>query len=224
MALAPEKLKQVPDRLLAALHRAGMPEEAIRHIYGLHPEALAGALQRPRERLKVEDLEFLPNDGWHYELWEGELVRMSPTKPRHGGSAGRVAKFLGAYLIQHPVGEIYVAEVGFRVGPGESVICPDVAYVSNETAVDEPLDEYYSFAPDIAIEVWSPDNTEREMTEKAAGYLAHGSRLVWLLRPQDRTVRVHRPDGAVQVLHASDSLNGDDVLPGFVVPVSALFP
>jgi Uma2 family endonuclease len=62
------------------------------------------------------------------------------------------------------------------------------------------------------------------MSLKAANYLAHGSRLVRLLRPQDRTVRVHRPDGSVQVLAASDSLSGEDVLPGFLVPVSALFP
>src|SRR5262245_12684799 len=100
MALAPAKPRKVPAPLLGALHRAGMPEDAIRQAYGLDREALARALKHPLERLHVEDLDLLPNDGFHYELREGELVRMSPTKPRHGGAAGRLAKFLGAYLVQ----------------------------------------------------------------------------------------------------------------------------
>lgn len=224
MAIAPEKLRQVPDRLLAALHRAGMPEEALRQTYGLGAEALAQALQRPRERLNVEDLEFLPENGWRYELWEGELVRRSPSTPRHGRCAGRVARHLGAYLVQHPLGELSVAGGGFRAGPDQTLYCPDVAYVSAERTATVPLDEFYPFAPDIAVEVWSPDNTEAEMNQKAANYLAHGSRLVWLLRPQDRTVRVHRLDGSVQVLAASDSVSGEEVLPGFSAPVGALFP
>jgi hypothetical protein len=76
---------------------------------------------------------------------------------------------------------------------------------------------------DYAIEVWSPANTEDEMNQKAANYLAHGSRLVWLLRPQDRTVRIHSLDGPVQVLRDSDLLSGEKMLPGFSVPVSGLF-
>jgi Uma2 family endonuclease len=151
-------------------------------------------------------------------------VRMSPSKRRHSVAAGRLVRRLSVYLDQHPLGEISIAEGGFRAGPGQTLHCPDVGYTSNERAAQAPLDEFYPFAPDVAVEVWSPDNTEKEMSQKAANYLAHGSRLVWLLRPQDRTVRVHRPDGAVQVLQASDSLSGDDVLPGFSVPVSVLFP
>jgi Uma2 family endonuclease len=224
MAIAPDRLKHVPNRLLGALHRAGMSEAALRETYGLDPESLSRALVQPAERLSIADLDYLPEDGYRYELWEGELVRMSPSKRRHGGCAGRVAQYLGAYLVQHPIGEMSVAEGGLRAGPGETVFCPDVGYTSNERAAEAPLDEYYPFAPDLAVEVWSPDNTEREMSEKAAHYLAHGGRLVWLLRPQDRTVRVHRADAPSQTLHSDDPLSGEDVLPGFSVPVSSLFP
>ncbi len=62
------------------------------------------------------------------------------------------------------------------------------------------------------------------MSDKAANYLAHGGRLVWLLRPQDRTVRVHQPNAPVQTLRDGDLLAGEEVLPGFSVPVSDLFP
>jgi Uma2 family endonuclease len=224
MAIAPDKLRRVPGRLVAALHRAGMPESAIHEIYHLDHAAIASALSGPSERLSVEDLDYLPDDGYHYELWAGELVRMSPTKGRHTVSAGRLVKHLGAYLVQHPIGEICIAEGGFRTGPEESLRCPDAGYVSNERLADVPLDDYFPFAPDIAIEVWSPDNTEQEMNQKASDYLAHGARAVWVLRPRDRTVRVHRPDKPVEILRDGDLLTGDDILPGFSVAFSALFP
>jgi len=223
MALAPEKLKEVPDRLLAALHRAGMSPETIQQMYHLDPPTVARALARAPERLTVADLDYLPRDGYHYELWEGKLIRMSPSKRRHAGSAGILVIHLGAYLLAHPLGEISIAEGGFRAGPNETVCCPDVAYFSNVRAATVPLDEYYPFAPDIAVEVWLPHSTEQEMSDKAASYLAHGARLVWILRPQDKTVRVYRPDLPVQTLRVGDLLTGEGVLPGFSVQVGLLF-
>jgi Uma2 family endonuclease len=223
MAIAPGKRKEVPDRLVAALHRAGMPTDRIQEAYQLKGPALARALARAPERLTVADLDYLPHDGYRYELREGKLVRMSPSKRRHSGSAGILVIHLGAYLLAHPLGEISIAEGGFRAGPDESLCCPDIAYVSRERAATVPPDEYYPFAPDIAVEVWSPDNTEQEMSDKAVSYLAHGARLVWILRPQDKTVRLYRPHSRVETLRMGDVLTGEEVLPGFSVPVSLLF-
>jgi Uma2 family endonuclease len=224
MTVAPERLKRVPDRLLAALHRAGMPEAEIHQTYALDGADVARALAQAAEPLSIADLNYLPEDGCRYELWKGELIRKSPSKRRHAASAGRLVRYLGAYLDQHPIGEISIAEGGFHAGPEESLYCPDLAYVSNTRLDQAPLDEFYPFAPDVAVEVWSPDNTEAEMEQKAANYLAHGARRVWLLRPQDRTVRVHRSDAPVQTLQKDDLLTGDDILPGFSVRVRDLFP
>jgi Uma2 family endonuclease len=224
MATAPAKLKEVPDRLLAALHRAGMPQERIQEAYHLDRATGVRAIATAPERLTVADLDYLPDDGCRYELREGELIRMSPSKRRHARSAGRLVMHLSAYLLKHPLGEISIAEGGFRAGPEETIVCPDVAYVSDERAATVPLDDYYPFAPDIAVEVWSPDNTEQEMKDKAAGYLAHGGRLVWLLHPREKTVRVYRPGVPAHTLQGRDLLTGEDVLPGFSVSVSLLFP
>ena len=224
MAIAPAKLKEVPDRLLAALHRAGMPEERIQDAYHLDRATVARAIATVPARLTVADLDYLPDDGCHYELREGELIRMSPSKRRHARSAGRLVMHLSAYLLEHPLGEISIAEGGFRTGPEETIFCPDVAFVSAERAATVPLDDYYPFAPDLAVEVWSPDNTEQEMNNKAAGYLAHGGRLVWLLHPRAKTVRVYRPGVPPQTLQGEDLLSGEDVLPGFSVSVGLLLP
>jgi Uma2 family endonuclease len=217
-----ETRRSAPPRLLAALRRAGASEDELRAYYEIPPhESIPIDSEEP---LCVEDLEFLPEDSYRYELWEGKLVRRKASKPRHGLVAGRVVAHLGAYLLQHPIGEIYVADAGFRAGPGESLYCPDASYVSQERMAQASLDEFAPFAPDIAIEVRSPDNTHRQLERKARHYLAHGAQLVWVFYPRTRTVRVHRPGAPMETLQAEDLLIAEDVLPGFAVRVGDLFP
>jgi Uma2 family endonuclease len=214
--------RSAPPRLLAALRRAGASEEEIRQYYQLAPEVpIPEDLAEP---LRVEDLGWLPEDSYRYELWEGRLVRRRASKPRHGAAAGRVVGHLFVYLLQNPVGEVFVAEAGFRAGPGETLYCPDASYVSNERLATAPLDEFAPFAPDIAIEVRSPDNTQRQLETKARHYFEHGAQRVWILHPRHKTVRVYRPAGPPQTLHADDTLSGEEVLPGFAVRVGDLFP
>src|SRR5690242_18879038 len=114
MALAPEKTTGVPLRLLAGLRRAGMPVGEIARVYGLSPEAISEAVDRPFEPLCVDDMELLRDDDHRYELWDGKLWRMSPTKKRHGRGAARIAGQLLRYLDANPIGSPYIAEVGFR--------------------------------------------------------------------------------------------------------------
>jgi Uma2 family endonuclease len=227
MTLAAGKLRRVPARLLTALLRAGAPEDEIRRHYGLGPDEPIPT--SPAEPVRVEDMDLVPDDGHRYELREGELVRRSATKRRHGAAAGAIVGHLHLYLTQHPIGTVYIAETGFRMGSRSTLYCPDAAYVSAEREADVGPDEFFPFAPDIAIEVWrtvrcqSPENTERKMATKARDYLTHGAKAVWVLRPQDRTVRVHRPSTPVQILQEADLLT-DEELPGFSVRVGDLFP
>lgn len=77
--------------------------------------------------------------------------------------------------------------------------------------------------PDLAIEVKSPDDSLLKMREKAIYDLTNGARLVWLAFPEKRQLEVHSAEAAIQTLNAEDILEGGDVLPGFVIPVSDLF-
>src|SRR5438034_782463 len=122
----------VPDRLLVALLHAGAAAEALQQQYGHSAGELAALKDRALEPLLPEDLEHLVEDGYVYELWKGELIRMSPGKIRHGADAGQLAIKLGAYLDAHPLGRLCIAETGFRVGPAHSVIAPDLAFIHNE--------------------------------------------------------------------------------------------
>ena len=73
------------------------------------------------------------------------------------------------------------------------------------------------------MEVRSPSQSAREMDTKAEGYLAAGTRLVWIVDPDRRTVTVYRPDRSPEELALEGYLDGYDVLPGFRVAVAAIF-
>jgi Uma2 family endonuclease len=77
--------------------------------------------------------------------------------------------------------------------------------------------------PDLAIEVLSPSNAIQAMKKKALEYFESGSRLVWLVVPDDRIVMVLLPDSSELILTAKDILTGEDILSGFSVEVSKLF-
>ena len=78
-------------------------------------------------------------------------------------------------------------------------------------------------APDLAIEIVSPSNRSRDLLDKVHQFLDAGSRLVWVVNPIRKTVTVYRSRANVTVLGIEDTLDGDDVLPGFAVPLSRLF-
>ncbi len=75
----------------------------------------------------------------------------------------------------------------------------------------------------MAVEVISPSNTGIKIKDKVAAYLAGGARLVWVLNPKRRQIRVHRTNGTTSALSGDDRLDGEDLLPGFSVPVNELF-
>lgn len=223
MAIAEPTQTRVPDRLLIALLHAGAPPEMLQEEYGVSVEELAVLADHPVELLLPEDLNYLPDDGYVYELWKGKLIRMSPGKIRHGSDAGQLAIKLGAYLDAHPLGRLCIAEPGFRVGPARSVIAPDLAFISTERLKFFPPDEYGPVSPDLAVEVISSGNTGIKIRGKVAAYLAGGARLVWVLHPKRRQIRVHRADGTESLLTPKDRLDGEELLPGFSVPVRVLF-
>ncbi len=89
--------------------------------------------------------------------------------------------------------------------------------------VEEP-EKYVPFAPDLAVEVVSPNDTAPEIREKVDLYLDAGTRLVWVLYPDSRKVIAHFPNGTSRAFSESDTLDGGDVLPGLRISVTKLFP
>jgi Uma2 family endonuclease len=77
--------------------------------------------------------------------------------------------------------------------------------------------------PDLAIEVVSPNDEPGEVAAQVEFYLAHGVPLIWVADPTPRTVAVHRPGRETRVLDVGDTLEGEEVVPGFRLPVADVF-
>jgi Uma2 family endonuclease len=85
---------------------------------------------------------------------------------------------------------------------------------------DEEIEGYLPIPPDLAVEVVSPGDSWTEVEETVEEFLTAGVKVVWVLDPKRKTVKVY-PDE--KTLRENDTLDGGGVLPGFVVPVWRLF-
>lgn len=115
----------------------------------------------------------------------------------------------------------------YRFPRADTGLIPDVGfYVAERRALIEDPDKPLPFAPDLAVEVVSPSQNGPEMAAKARVYLTGGTRLVWVVWPQSQHIDVWHPDvltGPVQSLSVNDSVDGEDVIPGFTYPVVSIF-
>ena len=101
---------------------------------------------------------------------------------------------------------------------------PDIAYFSAEKMpLGTRITGYAEVVPDLVVEVVSPNNSLREVNDKALMWLSYGARLVWVVDPDTRSVDVYRASRVASKLTESDTLDGLDTLPGFTCTVGDVF-
>jgi Uma2 family endonuclease len=159
------------------------------------------------------------------ELVRGKVIRMSPTGAEHGFVAMRLGARLMVHVEENDLGEVAAAETGFIVTRNpDTVRAPDVAFISRERmkGMRRPT-KFWPFAPDLAVEVVSPDDTPKKVKDKVQDWFNGGVRLVWVAYPTKRTLHVFHSPQDVRVLQESDLLDGEDVVPGFTCAVAGIF-
>jgi Uma2 family endonuclease len=159
------------------------------------------------------------------ELVRGEVVRLTPAGGEHGVIALRIGARLLAFVEAHDLGAVCAAETGFLVARDpDTVRAPDAAFVSRERmAGGPPPRRFWPFAPDLAVEVVSPSERAEEVQERVRDWFTGGVRRLWLVYPGLRTVHVFRSPSEVRILGRGETLEGEDVLPGFACPVAEIF-
>ena len=158
------------------------------------------------------------------ELIEGRIVPMTPTGGEHGRIEVNIGAELLAYVRSHKLGKVLAGEVGIytRRNP-DTVRGADVLFISNERYAQKTSPGYLDVAPDLVVEILSPNDRWTEVTQKLREYFAIGVRLAWVADPQTRSVYAYRALTDVREFTENDDLPGDDVLPGFSVKVAQLF-
>ena len=173
----------------------------------------------------ADELLRMPDDGYRYELIEGELRKMSPAGTEHGYVISEIHGYLWMHVRKHRLGVVTGAETGFLIQQNpDTVLAPDVAFIGQEriNAIGIPK-SYFPEAPVLAVEVVSPDDTAQEVDEKMQRWLAAGVEIGWVIYPRGRTVTVYRALDDIHVLTSNDMLDGGSVVPGFSCRVGDLF-
>jgi Uma2 family endonuclease len=177
--------------------------------------------------LTVEEFERLPEGAGKQELVDGRVVELAPVGDVHGLVAGEVHAALRAYVRRRrrggrPAGHVRI-ETGYQLRPGppgtRGTRAPDVSYYRARPQTRGIV----RGAPDLAVEVLSPDEGPAAVQDKVAEYLAAGVPLVWVLDTAREAVTVHVPGQPARVLGSAEVLTGDEVLPGFRLPLVELW-
>jgi len=173
------------------------------------------------------DAEFmaLPDDGHHYEIVNGELIDMGNSGALHGYVAIILSSALFTFVSSQKLGALFDSSTAFRMKNGNRR-SPDISFFAKARlqGITTLPSGYLEGAPDLVVEVLSPGNTFDEIEDKLVEYFDNGTRLAWIVNPTQHYVMVyHSAPEPEKLLRSIDSLEGEDIIPGFTLPVADLF-
>lgn len=154
-----------------------------------------------------------------------QIYIMAPTGGETGRKHIKIASALDQWNARYKLGETFDSATGFQL-PDKSMRSPDVAWITNEkwnSLSAEQKERFLPFAPDFLVEVLSHSDHLAPARQKMNKWINNGSRLAWLIVPKLQLVFVYRADGTVDKVEGfSNSVSGEDVMPGFTFELSVL--
>jgi Uma2 family endonuclease len=179
-------------------------------------------------KYSADEFEALP-DADRYELLHGRLVERD-MGAKSSWLATQVTIALGPFLKDHPLGYLFDAQMSYACFPDDPGHAPrpDVSFIRFGRLPNEEVPEgNCRIPPDLLVEVVSPNDNAEELSDKIVEFQEVGVPLIWVIYPGARRVLIHRlpasPLGRISELVETDTISGEDVLPGFKYAVSELF-
>jgi Uma2 family endonuclease len=176
-----------------------------------------------KKLMTANELLTLPDNGTRRELIRGELFEMPPASDDHGFVGDEFTWQIGSFVRQRKLGRGRIAETGFQLTE-HTVLAPDYAFISYERMSNRPQARGYAqVAPDLVMEVFSPNDRQPTFDRKIGLWLSAGVRAVLAVYPGRQEVHAHYDDGTVQRFGIDDTFTCESVLPGFSCPVADIF-
>lgn len=161
-----------------------------------------------------------------FEIINGEVREVPPMGRLASLVATVLTGMLWNFTSQKQLG-LTAVETLFRLSPTGPSRRPDVAFVSFDrlpTAIDLAVDPaQWEVVPNLAVEIVSPTNTVDDVEDKLEDYFRAGVQLVWVIHPLRRRIYVYESLTTLRVLLEKDELTGEPAVPGFRLPIAALF-
>lgn len=176
-----------------------------------------------KKLITAEELLAMPREDYRYELVRGVLTEpLPPHFDSHGKASARFAAALFNYSDGIDFG-LVTGRGGFQLETNpDTVRAPDIGWVAPGHPA-QFTDGYATSAPELAVEIKSPDETIADMDEWASMWLHFGTQVVWVGDPEQTTVTRYRPGRSPEVPGEDDVLDGGELLPGFSIEVWRLF-
>ncbi len=183
------------------------------------------AVTTAERRYTPEDLLRMP-DGNRYELVDGELVERVMSM-WSSYVAGRCFAKVNEHCEKHRSGWVFPEGTSCQCFPDAptKVRRPDTSFIRLDrlTAAQVNEEGHCPIAPDLAVQVISPNDVKYEVDRWVREFLNAKTPLVWVINPDVKTVEIYRANGPAEILTEKDMLSGENVIPGFSCKVSDLF-
>lgn len=165
----------------------------------------------------------LDHPGLKCELIDDQLL-IDPTGYNHEYIGARLLIKMAVHAERHKLGSVCGSSLGCWMVSG-NMLSPDISFIRRDRLPATPAErkKFFQGAPDIVVEVVSPWDRTSRLTEKKEDYFLSGARLLWVVNPEEKTIQVNRDASAPGLPTEKDVLDGEEVLPGFRLPVAELF-
>lgn len=154
-----------------------------------------------------------------------ELLIMPPTGSKTGLRNSRLTHRLATWAEADGTGLVFDSSTGFTL-PNGAKRSPDASWLRRErwdALTEAQQNGFAPVCPDFVAELRSPQDRVSLLQEKMQEYVENGARLGWLIDPLERRVYVFRGSHGVEILEDPTSLDGEAVLPGFILHVRELW-
>jgi Uma2 family endonuclease len=170
------------------------------------------------------ELQALPDNGFIHEVVNGELVMSPKNNWYHGDICAELLTALRTFANAHKLGAVWDSSTGFWMA-NRNCRAPDISFVSRQrlAGFKRASKSFFPGAPDLAVEILSPNNTRAEIEERLRDFFASGTRLAWVINPETQSAEICRSLSERELVGSGGFLEGEDLLPAFRYPIADLF-
>jgi len=170
------------------------------------------------------ELQALPDDGYLHEVVNGELIMSPKNNFQHGDVCARLLTALQTFARARKLGVVLDSSTGFWM-QNRNCRAPDISFIAKARlrGLKRPPAAFFEGAPDLAVEVLSPSNSPKEISERLADYFASGTQIAWVIHIEEQFVEICHSPVQRKILGSGAFLEGEPLLPGFQYPIADLF-
>jgi Uma2 family endonuclease len=184
------------------------------------------AVESPKKIWTEAELQSLPGDGFIHEVVNGELVMSPKNNFYHGDICSQLLTAMSTFVSAKRLGAVLDSSTGFWMR-NRNCRAPDISFVSRARLIElgfkRSTRAFFPGAPDLAVEILSPNNTRAEIDERLKDFFESGTRIAWIIDPESERVEVCRSLTRRNLIGSGGFIEGEDLLPAFRYPIANLF-